>query len=60
MFTEIKQIETTYEERMGFKHDEKPYGRPSLTGLIIKALFAIAREVDDLKKEVYVRNGKSD
>lgn len=62
MFNAIKQIESCYEERMGYAHVDsmKVRGIVSLTGLIIKALFSIAREVDELKKEVFLRNGKSD
>lgn len=55
MFNEVKAIERRYEEKMGFSHDTNPYGE-SITGLIIKALFAIAREVDSLKKEVYTKH----
>lgn len=53
MFTEIKAIEAEYEVKMGFKHTEKPFRTPSMTGLIIKALFAVARRIEELEIHIH-------
>ncbi len=52
MFEDIKSIEDHYERKMGFKPLDKPYDKPSLTGLIISALYSIARNVRELRAEV--------